>query len=361
MSASAQAATSLLTEHLRYTPLSLIDDIINSINALLYRAVSAVEAGLTSTPAASLGFGRDDQDGSGALLLDTDGDGNVLDPTATAEINDGVQKLETLLESTVDRNFDKLEIYALRNVLSVPNDLVAWVRLPHYEALSLHPPADSPTPASANQQRLKLYETQKLHRALSAESARNAALLAQLRSALKAPQKGNGTGDGDGDGDDGGESGVFSFLDSDSDAARTLSLSLSPAKASKTLRPLSTTAAFTTSQLPALRMLLASLRPQLAQLRAAPPPEPDPEVSAQDQRSAYIEERVRRHLVQTRGLELGDDGAVRDGEWQGGGTSIDGEEVAALESAVRWLDGGNDSEPMEDDHVETDEDDEMES
>jgi kinetochore protein Mis12/MTW1 len=33
----------------------------------------------------------------------------------------------------VDRNFDKLEIYVLRNVLHVDEELVPWVRLGHYE------------------------------------------------------------------------------------------------------------------------------------------------------------------------------------------------------------------------------------
>ena len=43
-----------------------------------------------------------------------------------------MHQLETLLESTIDKNFDKLEIYTLRNVLTVPEDLVPWVRLEHY-------------------------------------------------------------------------------------------------------------------------------------------------------------------------------------------------------------------------------------
>jgi kinetochore protein Mis12/MTW1 len=38
-----------------------------------------------------------------------------------------------LLESTVDKNFDRFEIYVLRNILSVPEDLAPWIRLSHYE------------------------------------------------------------------------------------------------------------------------------------------------------------------------------------------------------------------------------------
>ena len=54
-------------------------------------------------------------------------------PAAKQEIEEGLHKLETLLNSTVDKNFDKFEIYVLRNILSVPADLVNWVRLSHYE------------------------------------------------------------------------------------------------------------------------------------------------------------------------------------------------------------------------------------
>jgi len=66
-------------------------------------------------------------------IPDTDGDGNPIYPEARAEIEEGVHMLETLLEANVDKNFDKLEIYVLRNVLTVPEELVPWVRLGHYE------------------------------------------------------------------------------------------------------------------------------------------------------------------------------------------------------------------------------------
>ena len=49
------------------------------------------------------------------------------------EIENGVHALETLLEATVDKTFDKFEIYTLRNILTVPDDLAPWMRLAHYE------------------------------------------------------------------------------------------------------------------------------------------------------------------------------------------------------------------------------------
>ena len=50
-----------------------------------------------------------------------------------------MHQLETLLENTIDKNFDKLEIWTLRNVLTVPDDVRGWVRLGHYEVCKLFP------------------------------------------------------------------------------------------------------------------------------------------------------------------------------------------------------------------------------
>lgn len=49
------------------------------------------------------------------------------------EIENGVHQLETLLEATVDKTFDRFEIFTLRNILTVPDDLIGWMRLAHYE------------------------------------------------------------------------------------------------------------------------------------------------------------------------------------------------------------------------------------
>ena len=66
-------------------------------------------------------------------MRDTDGDGNIDYPEATTEIENGAHQLETLLEATVDKTFDKFEIYTLRNILTVPDELAGWMRLGHYE------------------------------------------------------------------------------------------------------------------------------------------------------------------------------------------------------------------------------------
>ena len=46
------------------------------------------------------------------------------------EIKIGTAKLESLLENSVDKNFDKLELYVLRNILSIP---VSYTHLDVYK------------------------------------------------------------------------------------------------------------------------------------------------------------------------------------------------------------------------------------
>ena len=97
---------------------------------MIYQAISSLEFGLLSTPPERLGFSHAS---NGSTIPDTDDDGNVVYPEAKLEIENGLHQLETLLESTVDKAFDKFEIYVLRNILTVPEDLINWVRLRHYE------------------------------------------------------------------------------------------------------------------------------------------------------------------------------------------------------------------------------------
>lgn len=122
MASASRAITALLTEHFRYTPLTLIDDIINAVNTIIYRGVEAIETGLLNIPPNTLGFpSKQEQDGENTAAAD--------------EIEHGVHQLETLLGATADKAFDKFEIYTLRNILTVPEDVAPWVRLSHYEVL----------------------------------------------------------------------------------------------------------------------------------------------------------------------------------------------------------------------------------
>ncbi|OBA21724.1 Mis12-domain-containing protein [Metschnikowia bicuspidata var. bicuspidata NRRL YB-4993] len=146
MNSSDYRVTALLTEHLGFAPLTLVDEVINAVNKIMYNCTDALENFLVKRREAQLkklrmhnGIGEDDAD------IDTDG--FMTDQIAAAErngevfpyaeIRSGTAELETLLVSHVDKNFDKFELYTLRNILTMPRDLVedGWVRLKHHEHL----------------------------------------------------------------------------------------------------------------------------------------------------------------------------------------------------------------------------------
>ncbi|KAL4873808.1 hypothetical protein BDV12DRAFT_192250 [Aspergillus spectabilis] len=299
--------TSLLTEHFSYTPLSLIDDIINSINNLIYQAISSLETGLHATPPERLGFAHAN---NGSTIPDTDEDGNVVYPEAQLEIENGLHQLETLLEATVDKAFDKFEIFVLRNIFRVPDDLMGWIRLKHYENISLNPSPDAPTVDTILALRRKLQETKKLNRALRQESARNDVVISQLRTILAAKQTPDAINAATGkDGLAGAPSGEkdldLSFLTS-SPAAQQLRVGVSTGP-NKQHTPLTTNTTFILSQLPALQAMLQELRPKLATL-----PKSGLVVdkeSKSDERREYIESRIRLHLERSGQLPVGNDGS----------------------------------------------------
>ncbi|KAK6843738.1 MIND complex subunit MTW1 [Apiospora arundinis] len=348
MAATATSDTELVTEHFGYPPVSLIDDIINSINILAERALNSVEQGLLNLPPATLGFKA------------AKGKGPALDPEeyaerAKTEIESGTHQLETLLTTNIDRNFDKLELYVLRNIFSVkPPDLRNYIRLSHYDGLdfsSLPSPtteaaaadgqqqnaangsdSDKPTLESIGQLRKKLRESMRLNALLHAEQERNARLVSDLRGLSACP--------------------ATSQEPSQAAPLAFLHQKVGSLKAAGPDTPLSTTTAFTLSQLQALRALSTSLRTMAPDL--APTPDAEAAEGANDddptgrktwrrERFEYVETATRRHLEHVQGLELGKDGEVRDGEWQGEGRKLAMGEVEGLERIVSLLDGDSGS------------------
>ncbi|KAJ5088509.1 hypothetical protein N7456_012125 [Penicillium angulare] len=317
------ATTSLLTEHFSYTPLSLIDDMINSINNLIYQAISSLESGLLATPPERLGFSHA---ANGPTIADTDDDGNIVYPEAKLELENGLHQLETLLEANVDKAFDKFEIYVLRNILTVPEDLLSHVRLKHYEGLSFTQSPDTPTPETIAAQRKKLLETRKLNRSLKDECARNAAVISQLNGILSTVEKST---------EDGGDKKPkttppvdLSFLTS-SPAAQQLRVGVDTGSNTKHM-PLTTNTTFILTQLPALQATLQSLRPKLASLPGSVTEMESK--SKRDERKEYIESRIRLHLERAGQLALGDDGNPVVA-----GRRIDISEAHALESVAKML------------------------
>lgn len=258
------------------------------------------------------------------------------------------------MENAVDKNFDKLEIWTLRNVLCLPRgeeELARWVRLGHYNGLDTsktRPEGQDWTPEKLYTLRRKLVETQKLHTALLAEKARNEAQIAQLRALLQprstqqmkrestSPPQAEHSLNGDG---------TFAFL-THTPAAQTLGLQplpqISTASATSTTTtvpcstPLATHTSFTTSQLPYLRQLLSNLKSHLASTALPANTRQSPESdSTTRERKLYLESQSKK-ILEKRGVDTRDmvEGAVEGGR-------VRAEEVKGLEGIVEAFSKGN--------------------
>lgn len=324
------------------------------MNLLIARAVDAVESGLLSADPETLGFAA--KVAASNQIPDTDEDGRPIYPEMKTEIEEGVHKLETLLATNVDRNFDKFEIFALRNIFAVEDSLVPWVRLRHYEGVDLSQANQQPThtPESTLLLRRKLQETRKLHQALATERAKNEAVLSQLRALVlppttttKAEPSSSPLAEGQTTGEERKQPN-FSFLTSTPAAQnlgmRPISPEAHPSQAQQSqASSLAINTSFALSQLPSLRALLAELRPKLQSL-------PTVDANAGQgrfarERGEYVETQTMR-ILERRGVDLEDrDGAGQRME-EGAGTErrrIGREEVEALEKIVGAVGGDHDS------------------
>ncbi|KAL9004447.1 MAG: hypothetical protein Q9188_002746 [Gyalolechia gomerana] len=324
-SSMTQQVEALLTEHFRYTPLSLIDDIINTVNTIIYRAIEAIENGLFSIPPQQLGYSPEPDTSHPTVSP------NSEHPDAKDEIENGVHQLETLLEATVDKTFDKFEIYTLRNILTVPDDLAPWMRLSHYEGLTLPLPSTTPTPESVLALRRKVQETRKLNLSLRNTHASNETIVAQLKSLLSASKpKTEAQASPPSTIDP-----SLAFLTSHP-SATTLGLSIAPPTSfapvnakDNNYSPLETSTQFFISQLPALRQALEELKPRLKSL---PEKIGDGDwESRREERRAYIEGRVRK-VVDGIGVGRVSGDARR-------GVRVGREEVRDLEGVVGGIGG----------------------
>ncbi|MCJ1327775.1 hypothetical protein MMC10_004450 [Thelotrema lepadinum] len=248
----------LLTEHLRYTPLivrpqSLIDDIINTVNAIIYRALTAIETGLLNTPPNVLGYVADPPSTAQSTTEESATAPREAEEVARAEIEDGVHQLETLLEASVDKKFDIFELYVLRHILNIPDGLERWVVLGHYE--NIHLPSHSSqttTPSSISHLRAELQAEQSLNLALEAEAAQTSTLLNDLKKFLPPSQS---------------QQQLSAPTSQNQQNGPSLSF-LSPPPSTKSSLPakLTPTAQFTTSQLSGLRTLLSTLKTKMSAL-----------------------------------------------------------------------------------------------
>lgn len=267
----------------------------------MFRAINAIEEGLNNAPPESLGF--------------KDADNATLHEQRQNEIDGGIVQLESLLNATVDKDFDKFEIYTLRNILAVGHkeeDLAPWVQLEHYKGLDLNAAArDSGLSVEDVQlRRRKLQETAKLNAMLKAEEAKNAAMLAQLQGLV-----GN-------NGADNTTESTFAFLMTSQHTSTATNAQL-----------LNQNTQYALSQLPALRQLLQQLKDSLQTLPSARHAKEDPE-STDARRRRYIESLSRRALGR-KGIEPESGDALAAGS----GRKIGREEMEGMEAVVQVLGG----------------------
>ncbi|KAM3422562.1 hypothetical protein BST61_g57 [Cercospora zeina] len=309
MAASDQTTTALLTEHFRYTPLTLLDDIINTVNELVFLIVNAVEEGLERHPAEELGFELDPD--TAASLPNEEARQEALAQLKQNEIDNGIVKLESLLNATVDKDFDKFEIYTLRNILAVghkEDDLADWVRLEHYKGIDVTTAEDAPGPEALELQRKKLHETVKLNMMLKSEEAKNAAILQQLSALIGADVKQEGQT----------SSAPLAFLNATSGESQHLEQDTQAAL----------------SQIPALQKLLADLKEAMQTMQTARKVKHDDEDSAEGRRRRYLESQSRRAL-ERKGIDLESSGT----ESLAAGRRMGRDELVGIESVVQALGG----------------------
>ena len=198
------------------------------------------------------------------------------------------------------------------------------MKLGHHEGVDFVVGDDAPTTESIRLQKRKLRETQKLHALLEAETARNDATISALRALLS-----NQGMKKESDDETAAMEPPFAFLQKKGDLTGDGKL------------PISTTTSFALSQLPALKSLLQDLQPRLKELKSGGQVG-EGQKSWRRERLEFIEKETRRHLENVRGLELGEQGEVRDGEWQGEGRKLAKGEVEDLEKVVSLV-GGDDA------------------
>lgn len=294
-----------------------MDDIINTVNELVFRAINAIESGFSNSSPESLGY----RPAPNVEFPSEEARRNALLEQKQAEIDTGIIQLESLLNAIVDKDFDKFEIYTLRNILAVGHEeesLARWVRLEHYKNLELDSSTVTITPEELQLQRRKVQETAKLNAMLKAEEARNKAIISQLHTLTgqqpkdkqQAPQE-----------SDTASQSPFSFL--------TTSPHTSP-----TAQPLSQNLQYAIAQLPALRELLAQLKESLTSLPTARQARQG-ENSMEAKRRGYINAQSRRAL-ERRGVDV----SSQEGEAVASGRRrIAADEVQGLESVVQAMAG----------------------
>lgn len=318
MAASNHTTTALLTEHFRYTPLTLLDDIINTVNELVFRAVNAIEEGFGGTTAEQLGFRL--ESAVSKSLPNEQARRDALAELKQNEIDNGIVKLESLLNATVDKDFDKFEIYTLRNILAVGHDeenLANWVRLDHYKGVDVADAENVPSPEQVQLQRRRLNETAKLNTMLKAEEAKNAAVLSQLSALIGAETNGDGAE----------STAPFAFLNASANSTQS--------------QQLTQDTQYAINQIPALQRLLAQLKDAMQTIPNARNLRHDDEESIEGRRRRYLHHQSLRAL-ERKGIDV----ESSAGASLAAGRRMGKDELEGIEKVAQAL-GGAEARPEE--------------
>ncbi|TPX38817.1 hypothetical protein SeLEV6574_g07607 [Synchytrium endobioticum] len=138
-----------ITEHLGFAPSQLIDDVINSVNELLYQTMTEL-AKFVDDELLNIG--------------DEENDGN------DQEAEHGMTEIETLMENAIDKNFDKFELFVTKNVFAIPPGLN--IPSPQYQGLNLNvkPAEEDEIDRELMAVRTRLFTSRMLQRRLESET-----------------------------------------------------------------------------------------------------------------------------------------------------------------------------------------------
>ncbi|KAK4048183.1 hypothetical protein OIV83_004888 [Microbotryomycetes sp. JL201] len=114
--------SSLMTEQFNWAPETFAKEGMDIANAALYAASAQLEHALRTLTRPRTTSAEDSEAVSSVVLSEDD-------------VQKGVYRLETLLETSIDKHFDLFEIFVLRNTFNVPRDLVPYIVLDHQRAV----------------------------------------------------------------------------------------------------------------------------------------------------------------------------------------------------------------------------------
>ncbi|ORY45866.1 hypothetical protein BCR33DRAFT_154224 [Rhizoclosmatium globosum] len=107
--AQSRRAKDIIVEHFGFAPQNLVDEAINIVNALLMQALEACEAFLLEQV--------DDDDVVGGGGRSDTVNNACLDDAA---IEEGITSLTTLMENTVDKVFDRFDVFCKDKLMGIP-------------------------------------------------------------------------------------------------------------------------------------------------------------------------------------------------------------------------------------------------